>query len=324
MIPTPATLLRALPLCLLALLFASPLQANIAWNVTYNDVVNNTNVGFDHPSLGATRRNTFNSVFAYLNTVLDHNGSADILVRDSQTDGAGFLASAGPFFFTGPNGFYNGFVYDHATTGNDPTGAEVDARVTFDFGYNWNSDTSSPTSSEFDLFSVALHEVSHTLGFLSLVNSTGESEISDGDPGVFSVYESYLELGNGSPLYGPGGEFLGDAADLTSGDVFFDGPNATAANGGAPVQVFAPDPYQPGSSIGHIQGIPDAVMQFSIGAGIERRMYTDQELGILQDIGWQIAAIPEPSAFLFGGLVCSLFGITYSRKRIGVHLIVPE
>ena len=27
-------------------------------------------------------------------------------------------------------------------------------------------------------------------------------------------------------------------------------------------------------------------------------------------------AVPEPSAFLFGGLICSVLGVNYARKRM--------
>ena len=237
---------------LLLTLCAVPAHGTITWNFTFNDVVSNNDLGFDDPTFGATRQSTFTSVFSYLNTVLNHNGSVDVLVNTSQTDGTGALASAGPYFFTGPNGFQNGTAFTHATTGIDPTGSVLDMQATFDFGYNWNSGTGSPTGSQVDLFSVALHEISHGLGFLSLVSSSGTSRINGTDPGVFSVYDTFLERGDGTKLFGSGGNYLGTAGDLTSNDVFFDGPNATAANGGSPVQVYAPGTVPTGSSIRHI------------------------------------------------------------------------
>ena len=296
---------------------AAPAFAAITFNITYNDVVNDTNIGFDDPTFGATRQATIASMTSYLNSVLDHNGTIDLTVNNSQPDGTGFLASSGPAFFTSPNGFKNGFAFEHATTGIDPLGSFHDASATFDFGYSWNSGTGTPGGSEYDLFSVALHEFTHSLGFLSLVTSAGVSSISGGDPGVFSVYNSFLERGDGTDLFGPGGNFLGTAADLISNDVFFNGANATAANGGNRVQVYAPGTFASGSSISHIQGVTGAVMQSSIGLGVQRRAYTAQELGILQDIGWtmQSSSVPEPSSLALILIAGTVIGGARWRKR---------
>ena len=299
----------------LAILLACPqwAPAAITWNVTFDDVVNNTGVGFDDATLGATRQSTFLSVTNYLNTVLDANGSVDFLVNNSETDGGGSLASSGPYFFGGPDGYQNGLLFQHATTGIDPTGAVPDALATFDFGYNWNSDLSSPTGGEVDLFTVALHEVSHSLGFLSLLNSDGTSGISGGDPGVFSVYDSFLELGDGTSLFNAGaGDYTGTAADLISNDVYFGGANAMAANGGSPVAVYSPGTFNDGSSIGHITAA-GAVMNFSVASGVEKREYLAIELGILQDIGWSLVAVPEPSSALL--LLAGFMGISLHRRR---------
>lgn len=302
---------------------ASLAEATIAWNVTFNDVANSTGVGFDDATFGAARRNTFNSVLSYLNTVLDETGTADIRVNNSQTDGSGALASAGPFFFTGPSDQYqNGFVYRHIRTGSDPSSSVPDATATFDFGHNWNSELDAPASNEVDLFSVALHEVTHALGFLSLVAENGESELRNGDgsdTGVYSVYDSFLERGDGTELFDANGNYQGDTAnavsdDLVSNDVFFDGPNARAANNGNPIELHAPNPYEPGSSIGHIAGIGNAVMNPAIFIGAELRMYSDRDIAILADIGWNIAAVPEPAACLFGGLICGLIAVKKLRK----------
>ena len=275
------------------------LHAGITWNVTFNDVFYGTNVGFDDPALGGTRQATFMSVFSYINTVVYEAGTVDLLVNTSQTDGGGSLASCVPYFPSSPAGFANGYVFDHAT-GVGPWGSGVDATATFDFGYTWNADLGVPTSSEYDLFSISLHEVTHALGFLSRVQHTG-LDAAGHDPGVFTVYNSFLEMGDGRDLFGPGGDFRGTPADLTSNDVWFNGLQARAANGGSRVQVYAPASWRPGSSIGHIQGNSSYVMQYLIGSGTMRRSYTAAEIGILGDIGWTL--VPEPgtaAAFLFG------------------------
>ncbi len=41
-------------------------------------------------------------------------------------------------------------------------------------------------------------------------------------------------------------------AAITSDDLYWTGPMAIAANGGQPIKLYAPNPYEPGSSISHL------------------------------------------------------------------------
>lgn len=288
-------------------------SAAITWNITYADT--GSGFGFDDPVQGATRRNTITAVTNYLNTVIDEDGVIDLRFNPSNNaPGSSTLASAGSFYFTGPNGFQGGLVFEHATTGVDPAAGAVDGTSVFNFGRNWNSGLGAPASNQFDLFTVALHEITHALGFASLVTELGTSGISGGDPGVFSIFDTFLTLGpGGTSLFAAGGNFVGTAADLISNNVYFDGPNARAANGGNPVKIYAPGTYNDGSSISHIE-LTDAVMQFSIAPGVTRREFTAQELGILADLGYNIitpAAVPEPSSYV----LLTLVGLAYGLKR---------
>ena len=167
------TLVPLLSFCLLLANVCTASADPITWNVTYNDVVNSTNVGFDDPILGATRRATFEAVLDYVGSVLNAGGNVDFVVRNSKTDGGDFLAQAATYRFKSPARYDSGFLFQHATTGNDPDGTLEDAYATFDFGHPWNSDTGSVGANEYDLFSVTLHEIMHALGFDSEVKSDG-------------------------------------------------------------------------------------------------------------------------------------------------------
>jgi hypothetical protein len=304
-------------------LSAHDCAAAITWNITYQDA--GSGFGFDDPTQGATRRNTITAVTNYINTVIDASGAIDLVIDRSKTDtSAGILASAGSFYFP-TTGFDNGLVFQHATTGVDPYPFDVDGSGVFNFGYNWNSGLGAPASNQVDLFSVALHEFTHALGFSSLITQDGISAISMTDPGAYSVFDSFLIRGmTGTSLFAAGGDFVGTMSDLISDDIFFDGPNARAANGGNPVKVFSPNLWQEGSSISHIV-LDDAVMQFSIPDGVTRREYTPQELGILADLGYSIiapAAVPEPSSYVLLSLVGVAFGLKRRRKAAEKDLAV--
>ena len=264
---------------------------NIAFNLTFADVTSNTNVGFDDPALGATRQLTALTVANYLNDVLNASTGAviDIDFKVSQTDGGGFLASAGTFWFSSPNQYNGGFTWTHITTGVDPLAGTADIQCTVDFGYTWNSDFGAPTGSEYDLASVLLHEFTHGLGFVSLADANGNSSISGGSPGVFSFLTDQLMRQTGSlDLWNSSFAFAGSSADLRSNDVYFTGSNATTANGGTNPRIYAPGTFSTGSSLSHwnTTTFPNSVMKHAIAAGTTTREYEPFEIGFLQDIGF--------------------------------------
>lgn len=267
----------------------SPLSAQITWNITYQDVVQNTNIGFADPTNGATRRATITSMTNYLSTILDARGTINLNINVSNNTPSGALASAGSSYPL-TAGFQNGLVFRRGVTGPAATGSGNDGSATFNFGYNWNNGTGNPTGGQFDLYSVALHEFTHALGFASLANSNGSSGLGNN---IYSTFNRYLERGDGRDLFSSAGPnlFVGTSTDLVSNDVFWSGTYATAANGGNRVRLFAPSPFQPGSSISHLENragfTPNpGVMSPNIAANVQNRTYQGFEIGMLLDLGW--------------------------------------
>lgn len=283
------------------LLLVSETRADITFNFTYQDVTNGSGFGFDDATEGATRRATVEAVANYINTIVDHDGSVDIRWDASvNAPGSGTLASMGSFYF-GNAGIANGFVFDHATTGTDPFGGEVDGRGEVNFGRNWNSDLGAPSGTEFDLFSVVLHEITHAMGFASLFNQDGSTAIT----GTRSVYDSLLEDGAGNRLLN-GTNFVGDASVFTSNDLFIDVGTGT-------LQAHAPASFANGSSISHFDfGVPgDNVMFPGIAPGVANREYTQNDMAVLSAIGWNVVAVPEPAT----GLILCGFGVSFMMVR---------
>lgn len=282
----------------------------ITFNVTYMDIVSNTDVGFDHPSLGAARQATVDLALEYIDSVLNATGSCDIVFEESETGGDGYLAAGGTFFPL-MAGFTNGDAFDHITTGVDPSGGSPDIFVTVDFGWNWNTGTSTPSFGQFDLLSVLIHEITHGLGIISLSASDGSSEIG-GATDVFSFWDSFLETGNGQDLWNDStAAFMGTSPDLTGNDggVVSVGADATTEYGSNP-PIYAPAIFNSGSSLGHFDSsiIGGAVMEPSTAAVETHREYALVEIGALRDIGYTSAA--EPSTLPEVDFSSSLYSAT--------------
>jgi len=283
---------------------ARTLSAGCGFRVDFEDEILGTGKGFDdhtpivHPILGNTtlgelRRRTVCEVFDYLASIIEIDVVPDIIVQRSQTDGSGFLAAAGPFFRSAAAGtFKGGTLYEHITTGADPTPepGSYDAMVIYDFG-PWivdgrerpiNSDWNEPSNGRLDLFSITLHELTHALGFLSLIAPGGASGIG----GAYSLFDIRLRNGQGEPLVDPAtAKFIAAPADLLSNQVYFQGTRC-----GTQSPVYSPANFAPGSSLSHFDAYRSGVryvMRYATGGGDDRAL-TDEELHTLCDIGYRM------------------------------------
>ncbi len=274
------------------------------FEVTFEDRVLQTGVGFDDPELGEERVQTLANVLEYISAVLDVPGAADLWVFASQTDGRGPLAAAGPLLIPTP-GFQGGFVFDHLTTGVDSAADSPDGTVSVDFGYDWNSDGDAPLPFERDLHTALLHEVTHALGFFSLLGPDGRSELLNvGDIGVFSLVDARLLRGSeGSRLVNDDAVSVAEADDLTSRDLVFRGERTDEAFLGLP-PMFTPRVFIDGTSISHWDPVvgEEAVMLPALAQGDARREWADWEVQAVADLGYSVVACGD--GFVAGDELC--------------------
>ncbi len=190
---------------------------------------------------------------------------------------------------------------------------EDDINVYLNSSTNWYYGTDGATpAGQYDLVSIALHELGHGLGFVGLAKKTGAEGsfglllASDFAPLITTfpwpqqdtlpgIFDRFLSNASNSPLMqleNPG-VALGQA--LTSGQVYFSGSNAIAANNGGAARIYAPSVFALGSSCVHFNeatyptGNANELMTPFSGAGVANHWPGPVCLGVMRDIGWVLS-----------------------------------
>jgi hypothetical protein len=197
--------------------------------------------------------------------------------------------------------------------------ADIYAEFNSTFSWSFATSGSPPPYGFHDFMTVALHELAHGLGMIGsfTVDTTSGAGSVGWGVGVYpAAYDRYLAAGDGSLLLDPSrypnpSPALG--AQLTSDDVYFSGPHARAANGGANPQLFAPNPWMGGSSGFHLgevfNGTENRLMTYSLAWGEVTHNPGPIVSGIFHDIGWFDAPAPATATYT----ATSTRSATYTR-----------
>lgn len=218
--------------------------------------------GFFDPTLGATRRAVFMAAAAYVGSLFSPAFPGEtIRVKASFNDlGTNTVGTGGAAGFTNNFGSTNPRYQadtDYTLTLANHLAArelipgntvEVDFNsnlaVNFDYGTN---DTPALNSGLESLYTTVIHEIVHGIGFLDSVNSTSGS--FDSFP---SAFDRLIVKGTNNPVAYTSLSDPQRLAAITSDDLYWSGPLATAGNGGMPIKLYAPNPFKSGSSISHL------------------------------------------------------------------------
>ena len=178
---------------------------------------------------------------------------------------------------------------------NDTAVADINVVVNSTANWNYATEGSVPRN-RIDLSSVILHELGHGLGFLSSIDSTSDTTVSIGFDNLPIIYDIFLETPPGRSLVdtlefrSPSRELLAAVIDRLE----FAGDSAVAKNDGELVPLYAPQTFDIGSSVSHLDertyrpGNPDALMTPSIASGEAIRDPGPVTLGLLFDLGWPL------------------------------------
>ncbi|MGY2131210.1 T9SS type A sorting domain-containing protein [Hymenobacter sp. HD11105] len=227
--------------------------------------------------------------------------------------GQGVLASAGTTeVFRNIPGAPKSDVWYPIALAEKITGQNLNAPTAFDINATFNSSINwylgldgRPAANQYDLVTIALHELGHGLGFQASATYTDPppatgalgSLTGSGFPYVFSTY---IENGPGqrlasNRLFVSPSTALGQ--QLISNDLYFNSPLANAVNGNNRPRLFAPSPWDQGSSISHLDeatypaGNPNSLMSPQVGATEVIQNPGPITLRMFDEMGWFNTAI---------------------------------
>ena len=248
--------------------------------------------------------------------------------------GTNVLGSASPNSFRrsfnnapNPNAWYP-IALANKLAGTDLEPGSPDIVCNFNSNFsNWYFGTDGATpAGKFDLMSVVLHELGHGLGY------SGSMTVNQNNQGTWGLgtsipfaYDTFVENGsdqrltNTSLFPNPSVQLR---QQLTGDNLRFDGPFATAANGGTPPPIYAPNPFDPGSSFSHFDedsfppGNPNSLMTPQIGRA--ESIHSPGPLGIalLRDLGWTFSNLDSSL------ITSNCCGAERSTARAGMRSVV--
>ena len=228
-----------------------------------------------------------------------------VVVQVTYTDLAGnTLGSAGParLYRVGddlvPEPLYNQLLGAQAN-------ADAEVLVEIDSSAPWYTGLDGNTPAfQYDLVTVMLHELGHALGFLGSARPVSSTTASIGyDLGGLVLparFDRAVQSFGGTALWGgypnPGSGLFNQ---ITGGNLWFSTPRVLEANGGARMRLYAPNPWESGSSFSHFDeasyppGDPRSLMTPSVSAGEAIHDPGDVTLAVLELIGWQTTLFLE-------------------------------
>ena len=152
----------------------------------------------------------------------------------------------------------------------------------------------NPPSGALDFVSVVLHELGHGLGFQSFVDLLTGAKAG----GIDDIFSRSLEDHSTGKIYPEMTDEERLAASQNTGNLHWIGANVVAASGALTggvhatghVQMYAPNPQRPGSSVSHFDTAvsPNEMMEpFYTGPNHN----VELTLKLFEDLGWQLAPL---------------------------------
>jgi len=317
------------------------------------------NSGFDDPILGPQRQavacqvftdlsqliNEANSPYSSIQNLGNGNSFVEIEVRQSiNTASNPMLGMAGQYYLSSSFGIIHGTVWETINTGIDSWFGINNSnfgnfgiyhglmQINFGHPFYLGNNPSAIPLNDFDLYTVILHEALHALGIGSLINQNGTSKFTNTNPGIYSIYDTYLtdnltgnKLINTTNCYNSQATILPLSKLTTPCSITFDGTSTTFVSSDA---IWSNGTSLSHYPIGSCSNSGNYVMNPSLASGITRRFPNIEEVTSLCDIGYSTSGIYASTTYpSIGNCGTRVAGVndyaTYTSSAPGINFQTP-
>jgi hypothetical protein len=288
--------------------FVSVSPAAVTFLFDYSDPSNTTDFGtgafFDASPMGMARKMALADTAAAIGGMLGHTETVKVYVQ-TVFEPTGTLASGGAAYYPPPtaSGVVLSAMQSSIIMGAPLAPTEFHANLTWNAAkpfYTGAAPVVTP-SGFFDFRSVAMHELTHTLGWQSALKP-GMGGYTSGLTDALMAFDpvKYAALGEIFPVFDT---FLIDSASVPAllggsvnpafshiDGVDVAGPHLLALTEAVPTPTT---PFPPMYDTTHLASSVDSIMHPTLGATVVKRAWTEIDLAILKDLGYVI--VPEPA-----------------------------
>lgn len=277
------------------------LQTTVQLVADYDD---GPDEGFFDPVLGPARREAFEYALGIWEGLLGLAYEGETIVVEASMDALGgspsraVLGSAGSpsahrnYPGMVPDTWYGAPLANHLAGFDVYPLPEVTARFNSDVdndtvlgSTDWYYGMDARPNGHIDFVTVVLHEVGHGLNFFDMIDADGSLPYD-----YLGIYDSLLEIGDGTSMKDLDTDQQREAAIL-SDDLWWGGDRGVEGNGGIRPRIYAPDPYESGSSVSHLdETVHGLELMSPIYSGADH-LISDMEVGMLLDMGWSLPRV---------------------------------